>query len=256
MLVSQVRQVVAGQAAIERGKGGADEFSLGVPDIQGRAVHLTHATGRRTRCLQRVFVKRQAVQALTPEQDAVQLKHMVARFAIGATALPAGVGIDHATHGRAVRSGQFRREEQAMGLEGGVELILDHTGLHPHPTLLGIDFEDAVHVPRQIHDHAIGQRLAIGACAATARGQLDRLEARLAHQRGDARHIIGVQWEHRSLRQTLVDGIVGGQDGSGTVVGADLATKATVMQGFEECRVVGVRCNGRQLGDHRRTASE
>jgi hypothetical protein len=76
------------------------------------------------------------------------------------------------------------------------------------------------------------------------RGVSLMLEARFGHQRGDPRHIVGIQREHRRLRQALVDRVVGGQHGTGAVVGTDLATEAAVAQGFEEFRVVGGRRTG------------
>ncbi|RML74621.1 hypothetical protein APX70_200444 [Pseudomonas syringae pv. maculicola] len=44
-----------------------------------------------------------------------------------------------------------------MRLQRCVELVLDHAGLHPYPALFDVDFEDVVHVPRQIDHYAIGQ---------------------------------------------------------------------------------------------------
>ncbi|MNO73352.1 hypothetical protein D3C76_643150 [compost metagenome] len=255
LLVAQVRQVVAGQATVELGEGGFNQFGLGFLNFPGHAVHLTDPARRGAGLLQRGIVDRQAVQALATEQHAVQLQYVVAGLAVGAAALAAGVGVDHAADGGAVGGGQLGGEEQPVRLERGVELVLDGTGLHPHPAFLDVDFEDLVHVPRQVDDDPVGQRLAVGARTTAARGQLDLLEARLGHQRGDPRHIVGVQREHRRLWQALVDRVVGGQHRAGAVVGTDLATEAAVAQGFEEFGVIGARCNGGQLGDHRRMAS-
>ncbi|MNH12462.1 hypothetical protein D3C79_720040 [compost metagenome] len=250
-----MRQVVAGQATVELGEGGFDEVGLGFLDLPRHAVHLADPAGRGAGLLQRGIVDRQAVQAFATEQHAVQLQHMVAGFAVGATALATGIRVDHAADRGAVGGGQLRGEEQPVRLERSIELVLDRTGLHPHPALLDVDFEDLVHVPRQVDDDTVGQRLAVGAGATTAGGQLDLLEARFTHQRGDPRHIVGIQREHRRLRQALVDRVVGGQHRAGAVVGTDLATEAAVAQGFEEFGVIGARCNGGQLGDHRRMAS-
>ncbi len=250
-----MRQVVAGQAAVELGEGALDQVALGLLDVPRHAVHLAHPARRGTGLLQRGLIDRQAVQALATEQHAVQLQYVVAGFAISTAALAAGVGVDHAADGGAVGRGQLRGEEQPVRLERSIELVLHGAGLHPHPALLDIDFEDVVHVPRQVDDNAIGQRLAVGAGAPAARGELDVPKACFGHQRGHARHIVGIQREHRSLRQALIDRVVGGQHRAGRVVGADLATEAAVAQGFEEFWVVGTGCNGWQLGDHRRMAS-
>ena len=255
LLIAQVRQVITGQAAVQLGKSGFDQFSLGFLDLPGHAVHLADPARCGTGLCQRGIVDWQAVQAFAAEQHAVQLQHMVAGFAVGAAALATGVGVDHAADSGTVGGGQLRGEEQPVRLERGIELVLDRTGLHPHPTFLDVDFEDLVHMARQVDDDAVGQRLAIGAGATAARGQLDVLETRLAHQCGNPRHIVGIQREHCGLGQALVNRVVGGQHRAGAVVGTDLATEAAVAQGFEEFGVVGARCNGRQLGDHRRMAS-
>ncbi|MNN68645.1 hypothetical protein D3C81_1843720 [compost metagenome] len=106
-------------------------------------------------------------------------------------------------------------------------------------------------MPRQVDDDAVGQRLAIGASPPATRGQFDLAKARLAHQRGDPRHVIGITREHGGLGQALVNRVVGGQHRTGGVIGTDLATEAAFAQGFEEIWVVGGRCTGQQLGDHR-----
>ncbi|MNP23259.1 hypothetical protein D3C76_1159630 [compost metagenome] len=142
-----------------------------------------------------------------------------------------------------------------MRLERGVELVLDHTRLNPHPTFLDVDFEDGVHVPRQIDDDAVGQRLTVGASTAATRGQLDLLETRLGHQRCYPRHVIGIAREDSGLGQALVDRVVGGQHRAGGVVSAELATKTGTAQGFKKIRVQRGRCSAGQSGDHRGMAS-
>ncbi len=82
---------------------------------------------------------------------------MITGLAVGATTLPAGIGVDHAANRGAVGSRQFRREKQPVRLERGIELVLDHTGLHAHPTFLDVDLENSVHVPRQVDHHPVGQ---------------------------------------------------------------------------------------------------
>ncbi len=50
-----------------------------------------------------------------------------------------------------------------MRPECGVELVLHHAGLGTHPAFLGIDLQNAVHVPRQVHHQPVSERLAVGA---------------------------------------------------------------------------------------------
>ncbi|MNZ56736.1 hypothetical protein D3C78_746890 [compost metagenome] len=110
-------------------------------------------------------------------------------------------------------------------------------------------------MPRQVDDDAVGQRLAVGTGTTTARGQLDRVEARLGHQRGNARNVLGVLGKHRRLRQALVDRVVGRQHGARGVVGTELATETGSAQGIEKIRVQRGRCSAGQSGDHRGMAS-
>ena len=254
-VVAQVGEVVAGQAAVEFGKGAFDQLALGLLDLTGHAVHRADPAGQGAGSVQGGVIDRQAVQAFATEQHAVQFEHMVAGLAVGATALAAGVGVDHAADGGAVGGRQLRGEEQPVGFERGIELVLDHPGLDPHPAFLDVDFEDLVHVPRQVDDDPVGQRLAVGTGAAAARGQLDLAKARFGHQRGDSRHIVGIQREHRGLGQALVDRVVGSEHRAGAVVGAELATETGSTQGIEKGGVVGGGRAHRQLGDHHGMAS-
>ncbi|MNK58593.1 hypothetical protein D3C87_776820 [compost metagenome] len=157
MLVAQVRQVVTGQATVEFGEYRFDQIGLGLLDIARHPIHFADTAGLRASRLQFRVGQRMAVQALTAEQHAVQFQYVVTGLAIGATALAAGVGVDHAADGGTVGRRQLRREEQPVRFERGIELILDHARLHPHPALGDVDFEDGVHVPRQVDHDAIGQ---------------------------------------------------------------------------------------------------
>ena len=152
-----MRQVIAGQAAVELRKLRADEIGLLVGNAAGRAVHLADAPGLRAQCFQSRIVHRLADEALAAQQHVVQRQHVVAGLAVGAAALAAGVGIDHAAQRRPVGGGQLGGEEEAMRAKRGVELVLHHAGLGTHPAFLGIDLQNAVHVPRQVHHQPVSE---------------------------------------------------------------------------------------------------
>ena len=225
-----MRQVIAGQAAVELRKLRADALGLLVGNAAGRAVYLADAPGLRTQRFQSRIVHRLADEALAAQQYVVQCQHVVARLAIGAAALAAGVGVDHAAQRRPVGGGQFGGEEEAVRSECGVELVLHHAGLGTHPAFLGVDLQNAVHVPRKVHHQPVGERLAVGAGAATARCQRHRLVGRLAQQRGHTLDILGVFREDGGLRGQLVERVVGGEQRAGGVVVLDLAGKAAGAQ--------------------------
>ena len=154
---TQVRQVIAGQAAVELRKLRTDEIGLLVGNAAGRAVNLADAPGLRTQCFQSRIIHRLADEALAAQQHVVQRQHVVARLAVGAAALAAGVGVDHAAQRRPVGGGQLGGKEEAVRAERGVELVLHHAGLGTHPAFLGVDLQNAVHVPRQVHHQPVGE---------------------------------------------------------------------------------------------------
>ncbi|RML47868.1 hypothetical protein ALQ95_05586 [Pseudomonas syringae pv. ribicola] len=251
VFLTQVRQVVTGQATIERREDILDQLRLSIGNLLRAAVHITGPVNPCLLAGQLLGAHRLAVNVRTTQQHGRQFQHMVTGLAIGATALPAGIGIDHAAHCGAVGGRQFRREKQPVRLQRCVELVLDHAGLHPHPTLFDIDFKDVVHVPRQIDHHAIGQRLTIGAGAAATRGEHHLFVFGPCCQPGDDRHIVAVHREHRRLWQALIDGVVSGQHRARPVVPGDFAAKATLNQGSEETVVVANLFGGRlQQGNH------
>ncbi len=147
MLVVQVGQVVAGQAAVERRENRLDALSFVLGNLCRAAIHRTDAIGTSGGGLQGGCVHGTAVQRRAVEQNGAQIQHVIAGLAVGAAALPAGIGADHAADGGAVGSRQFRGEKQPVGFERGVELVLDHPALHPYPALLDIDLKDVVQVP-------------------------------------------------------------------------------------------------------------
>ena len=241
VFLAQMGEVVAREAAVERRKLGGNQLGLGIGNAPRRAVDLAGASGLGAGGVELPGVQRQAVQPLAAQQHEVYGQHMVARLAVGAAALAAGVGVDHSAYGGAVGGRQLGREEQAMGLERGIELVLDHAGLHAHPALLGVDLQDAVHVARQIEHDAVGQRLAVGARAAAARREHHVAVRWLGQQPGDGLHILGMRGKDGGLWQALVDRVVGGQHRAAGVVAADLAFEAGGAQG-------GKKAAGRRVG--------
>jgi len=236
---AQMGQVIAGEAAVELGESGLDQLRLILADAPRRAVHLADAARIGAHALQRLGIQRRAVQALAAQQHEVQRQHVVARLAIGAAALPAGIGVDHAADGGAVGGGQLGGKEQPVWLERSVELVLDHAGLHAHPALLGIDFEDAVHVPRQVHGHAMRERLTVRARAAAARCQHHIAELRPRQHLRRPGHILGVTRVDGRLRHALVDGVVRGQHGATGMVRVHVALEAGGLQRFKKLKVLG-----------------
>ena len=80
-----------------------------------------------------------------------------------------GVVADHPTQVRPTAGGDIGAELQVVRTQGRVELLEHHARLDPHQLPLGIEFEDAVHVPAEIEHHRPRDRLARKAGAAAAR---------------------------------------------------------------------------------------
>ncbi|MCY1217832.1 hypothetical protein D9M72_297620 [compost metagenome] len=229
-----MRKVISGQAAVEFRKAAFDQFGVLALNIQNGPINLADPTLASHVLIQFRFCNRTCLQPLATEQDAAQGEDVVAGLAIGAAALATGIGVDHAADGGAVGGGQFRREEQTVGLQGSIELVLHHAGLYPHPAFLDVDFEDAVHVSREIDHQTVCQGLAIGAGAPSARRKDDFSVPRFGGQSGDALNVFRVTRKQRRLWQALVDRVVGRQHGSVAMVGRNFSLETTAFQRLQE----------------------
>ncbi|MCY1502907.1 hypothetical protein D9M68_370170 [compost metagenome] len=229
-LVADMDQVVTGQAAVELGEPRLDVVSATAMDLVYQPVHFADPVIARLDPLQFGIVEGLGFPEGAIEQHRAQLQHVIAGLAVEAGALAAGVGVDHAANGGAVAGRQLRCEEQAMGLERGIQLVLDHPALYPHPALLGVDLEDPVHVLGAVDDQAIGQRLAVGTGATTTRAQADAVEARLGRQPGDQHQVLGAGRIEYALGQQLIDAVIGRLHHAVGIIRADIATEA---QGLE-----------------------
>ena len=107
-------QVVAGEAAVELGEAPAISAALSRCDAVDQPVDRADPVGPRLRLRQLIVIERRRAPDGAVEQHGRQLQHMVARLAVEARALAAGVGADHAADGGAVRGRQLGREEQAV----------------------------------------------------------------------------------------------------------------------------------------------
>ncbi len=116
VFLTQVRQIVAGQATVERREDVLDKLRLSVGNLLCAAVHITGPVNARLLAGQLLGTHRLAVNVRTTQQHGRQVQHVVTGFAVSATALPAGIGIDHAAHCGAVGGRQFRREKQPVRL--------------------------------------------------------------------------------------------------------------------------------------------
>ena len=223
---AQVGEVIAGEAAVERREDFFDQLLLVIGNVLGAAIHLADHVVALGLAVRQFVCQRLAVEAFAAQQHGRQFEHVVAGFAVGATALAAGVGVDHAADGGPVRGGQLGGKKQAVGFQCCVELVFDHAALHAHPALFDVDFEDVIEVAGQIDHQPVGQRLAVGARAAATRGQHDRAVFRPRGECAQAFDIGVILGEHRSLRQTLINGVVGGQHGSEAEITGDFTLEA------------------------------
>src|SRR6516165_10155693 len=130
---------------------------------------------------------------------------MIACLAIEARTLAACVRADHSSYRGAIGGGELRREEQAVFGQCGVELILYDASLNPYPTLRWIDFQDAVHMARDIHNQPLGKCLAVGARSTTARCEHDILEASVRRYTRDAHQIFRAAGKSDELGKKLID---------------------------------------------------
>ena len=204
----EVLEIVTGQEAVELGEGG---LYVGAPlaaDAIEGAVDLPLAALQRQLVCQALAVHRLGRHDVTVLQHGLEPQHVIRGLAVHQRPLPRGICVDHAAQGGAVGGGEIRREEVAVGFEVGVELILHHPGLGPHPALLQINFQDLVHMAREIDDNAAAQGLTIGAGTAAAR---EETQGRVLGPLGQLEHhryvIRATRIEHR-LRYDLIDAVI------------------------------------------------
>ena len=95
-----------------------------------------------------------------------------------------------------------------MRFQRGVELVLDHAGLHAHAAVFDIDGEDAGHVPGDIDHEPVGERLPVRARAAAARGEREGMEPRVVGKAREAHEIVGAAGVGDGLGRDGVDRVV------------------------------------------------
>ena len=246
--VADMGEVVAGQAAVELREVPGDQVRLVACDGREQPVDGADPVGAPLDRGQLLIRERLRAPDRAVEQDGGQLEDVVARLAVEARALAAGVRADHPADGGAVGGRELRREEQAVLGEGGVELVLDHAGFDPRPALRDVDLEDPVHVPRDVDHEPVRERLAVGPGPAAARGELHVGEARVLRRARDADQVVRVARERDRLRRELVDRVVGGQHRPVGMGEGQVAREAARPQLGQEC------CVQRQRGRRVRQA--
>jgi hypothetical protein len=71
----------------------------------------------------------------------------------------AGIISYHATDHRAVGCGRFWSEKQTMRFQEHIQLIADHTRLHPYPFFACIQLEDFIKILGDVNDDSMAYNL-------------------------------------------------------------------------------------------------
>jgi hypothetical protein len=142
----------------------------------------------------------------------------------------AGVVADHAAQGAAVVSGGIRAEGEVVFFGGGAKIVEHDSGLYTRDAADGVDFEDPRHVSGEIeNDGDVAALSGEGrAAAATEKGC-----AELAAERYRGQNIVGIAGTHYADGDLAVVGPVGGVQGAGAAVEADVAMKSAADLGAE-----------------------
>ncbi len=204
-----VGEVVAGEAAVERREPLGDQGGVLALDPVELPVDGPDPVGPRLHGGEPGIVEGLRIPDRAVGQNRGQRQHVVAGLAVEARALAARVGRDHAADRGAVRGRELRSEEQSVGSERRVELVLDHAGLDPDCAALRIDRQDPVHVPRQVDHEPVGEGLAVGAGPPSPGRDPHTGEPVLREQPGDPHEVVAVVREGDGLRGELVDRVVG-----------------------------------------------
>jgi hypothetical protein len=135
-------------------------------------------------------------------------------------------------------------EGQAVDLGGVAEPVDHHAGLDPGEAAVGVDLQDAVHVPGHVEDHGDVAGLP-GQARAGAAAEQRRAELPAGGHRG--LHVVGVGREDDPDRHLPVVGGVGGVQGAAARVEADLAAQLAAEDRGERLRL-GQRQGGASHG--------
>ena len=170
-------QIVSGEEAVEFGKLINDQVTLRLAALVDRVVDPANRRGGIAQRLRQRHRHRLGIEDITAHQHRPQAKHVIRRLTVHQRSLSGRVGVNHPAQGSAVAGGELRGKEIAIGLEKLIQLIFDDSGFNAHPTLFGVDFDNAVHIAGHIDDNSAVQRLAVSAGAAAARGEDQRFKA-------------------------------------------------------------------------------
>lgn len=128
-----------------------------------------------------------------------------------------------------------------MRLQRRIQLVLDDAGLHPCHPAYGIDPQDLVEMPGEIHGDAPGEGLPVGARAPAPRRNHHPPVLRPGEQLRECFDVCGILREDHGLGQPLIDRIVCGQNGAVRVLRCDFAPETLGGQCLEKTRVVTVQ---------------
>ena len=215
-LGGEVFEGVAGDLALEAAELRADGGQVGV-DERGQPGHVA----------KRRIVRGRGREAAPAPVDAVEGDDVVGGAPPGGRVRAAGVVGDHAGDRRAVLGGGVGAETQAVlgcrGLEGGA----DAAGFDGGGAGLGVDGEDAVHVPREIEDEAGADRVGRARGAAASGGEGDAVGAGEVEGREG---LLGRAWERDGQGRDAREAGVGGVARSRADGGVDVNECAQVRQ--------------------------
>src|SRR5450830_1192198 len=121
---------------------------------------------------------------------------MVAGLPVGATPLPAGVGVDHSTNSGSIGCRQLRSEKQTARRQSRIQLVLNYPCLHSNPSLVHIDFQYAVHMSRQVNHNTVGERLAVRPGASSAWCHYYFTIFNVFEKFGETLHIFPIFWKN------------------------------------------------------------
>jgi len=150
----------------------------------------------------------------------------------------AGIVANHPAERAAVVSGRIGREGQMMLFGFGAEVIQDYPWLNPGDAALGIDFEDARHVLREIeHDRYIAALTRERSACATGQQR----GAMFAAENNRGENVFRVTRDDDPDGDLTVVRTVGRVEGTAAGVKSDFSAKVAPQSGFKSRSVNGLR---------------
>ncbi len=230
VLRQQLVEVVSGNSPRDLRKTLADELAVGIPNPGQAGIDLPPASAAGDDRLQFRFRGRADCEPGAVVQQNIERLDVIDRLAAHERVYATGVVADHPPERAAAMGSRVGRERKIVDF-GGIAQPVEHDArLNPRELSRRIQFQNRVHVFGEVHDHGHIAALS-GKTGPASPGKNRCAQFPAGGHRG--RDIRLIQGQNQANRHLAVVGSVGGVQGAGSLVEADLAAHHLAQLLFE-----------------------